>query len=180
MAAASKPLVLVLPVLVLLAACHSSPDRGAAASTGSASPPVLTGAFGAPIAPTPPGTTALSGGSTAPAPIAMPGAPTRMSADEILAAFSNHTAQGVTTNGSPYAVYFAFDGEERFRQGGLHDSGTWRVLPDGRLCSSLARVSDGNQQCYIMHRSGQTVTFERADGVIVGSVVLRPGNPDNL
>lgn len=181
MAVPSKPVMLLLPVLAVVAACHSSPDQPAVAgSAGSSPPPVLTGALGVPIAPAPAGTTALSGGSTAPAPVAMPGAPTRMSADEIVAAFSNHTAQGITTDGAPYAVYFSGGGQERFRQGGFNDIGTWRVLPDGRFCSSLARVSSGNQQCYIMLRSGQTITFERPDGVIVGSVTVRPGNPANL
>ncbi len=186
----SKRAAPLLPVLGLLAACNPSPyDNTTVAPTysgtavtpdASASPPVLAGAFGAPSAPPPEGTAALSGGSTAPAPVAMPGAPVRMSADDIVAAFSNHTAQGITTNGSPYAVYFAPDGQERFRHGAFNDVGTWRVLPDGRLCSSLTRLSDGNQQCYIMHHSGQTITFERPDGVTVGSVRLQPGNSANL
>jgi hypothetical protein len=174
----------LLPALALVAACASPETR--VAPTATSAPPVLTGALGAPIAPQPLPTQAtgaplaLSGGSTAPAPVAMPGAPTRMSAGEIAAALSNNTAQGITTEGAPYALYFVGDGQERFRQGGFSDAGTWRVLPDGRFCSSLARVSSDNQQCYIMYRSGQTITFQRPDGVTVGNVTVVPGNPERL
>jgi hypothetical protein len=175
--------LMLLPALAL-AACASPETRVAPAA--SSVPPPLTGALGAPIAPQPLPTTAtstpmpLSGGSTAPAPVAMPGAPTRMSAAEIAAALSNNTAEGMTTEGASYALYFVGDGQERFRQGGFTDTGTWRVLPDGRFCSSLARVSSDNQQCYIMYRNGQTITFQRPDGVTIGNVTVLPGNPERL
>jgi hypothetical protein len=179
--------LMLLPALALLAACASPETRVAPAATSSPpSPPPLTGALGAPIAPAPlpPDATKtpmpLSGGTTAPAPVAMPGAPNRLSAGEIAAALSNNTAQGLTTDGAPYSLYFSGDGQERFRQGDFSDAGTWRVLPDGRFCSALVRVSNDNQQCYIMYRSGQTITFQRPDGVTVGNVTVVPGNPDHL
>ena len=180
--------LLLLPALALLAACASHETRVAtpapAASSVPPSPPPLTGALGAPIAPLPPTARASDGtqfsGSTAPAPIAMPGAPTRMSANEISAALSNNTAEGVTTEGLPYDIYFSGDGHERFRQANFADNGTWRVRPDGRLCSSLARVSDDTQQCYILYKNGQTLTFESPEGVTVGNVTVLPGNPKRL
>src|SRR6185312_5762674 len=142
--------LLLLPAVALLAACASHEARETTPTARSQPPsrssPVLTGALGAPIAPMPSagatGGTQFSG-STTPAPVAMPGAPTRMSANEITAALSNNTAEGVTTEGLPYEIYFSGDGQERFRQANFADNGTWRVLPDGRLCTSLARVSDG-------------------------------------
>jgi hypothetical protein len=180
--------LLLLPALALLAAC-ASPDRPPppAATSVPPAPPPLIGALGAPIAaparlptdatgnPLP-----LSGGTTAPAPIAMPGAPTRLSSGEIASTLSNNTAEGLTTDGARYALYFSGDGQERFRQGAFTDVGTWRVLPDGRFCSSLVRVSNNDQQCYIMYRSGQNITFERPDGVTVGNVTVVPGNPEHL
>jgi hypothetical protein len=176
--------LLLLPALALLAACASHETRVAtpAASSVPPSPPPLTGALGAPIAPMPQsvGGTQFSGASTAPAPVAMPGAPTRMSANEITAALSNNTADGVTTEGLPYTIYFSGDGQERFRQASFADNGTWRVMPDGRLCSSLARVSDGTQQCYIMYKKGETLTFESPEGITVGNVTMLPGNPKQL
>jgi hypothetical protein len=173
--------LLLLPALALLAACASHETRVATpgASSVPPSPPPLTGALGAPIAPVPQAGTQLSG-STAPAPVAMPGAPTRMSANEITSALSNNTAEGVTTEGLPYTIYFSGDGRERFRQSGFSDDGTWRVMPDGRLCSSLTRVSDGTQQCYIMYKKGETLTFESPEGVTVGNVTMVPGNPKQL
>ena len=183
----TSPRVLLLLPVALVAAC-AMPERhsGPTTATTTAAPPPLAGALGAPITPAPPPTEAastplpLSGGSTAPAPVAMPGAPTRMSANEITAALSNNTAQGATTAGVPYSAYFSGDGKERFHQGGFTDTSTWRVLPDGRFCSSLSRVSSDNQECYIMYRSGQTITFQRPDGVTVGNVTVVPGNPERL
>jgi hypothetical protein len=178
--------LLLLPALALLAACASHETRVATPTTPAAtsvppSPPPLTGALGAPIAPVPQSIDGTQfSGSTAPAPVAMPGAPTRMSANEITAALSNNTAEGVTTEGLPYTIYFSGDGHERFRQAGFGDNGTWRVMPDGRLCSSLARVSDGTQQCYIMYKNGETLTFESPEGVTVGNVTMVPGNPRQL
>ena len=178
--------LLLLPALALLAACASHETRVATPTASSVTPapssPPLTGALGAPIAPVPQAIdgSPLSGGSTAPAPVAMPGAPTRMSANEITAALSNNTAHGVTTEGLPYMIYFSGDGHERFRQASFNDTGTWRVLPDGRLCSSLTRVSDDTQQCYIMYKSNQTLTFQSPEGVTVGNVTMVPGNPKQL
>lgn len=176
------PRFLLLPALALLAACASHESRVGTtpATAATSSPPTLTGALGAPIAPPPDDAAGFSGGTSAPAPIAMPGAPMRMSANEIQAALANNSAQGVTTEGQPYTLYFTGDGQERFRQGDYRDSGTWRVLPDGRFCSALTRVSNNNQQCYIMYRNGQNITFERPDGVTVGSVTVTPGNPQSL
>lgn len=184
----SSRVLMLLPALALVAACASPERRSepAASSTTTAVPPPLAGALGAPIAPAPPPTEAtstplpLSGGSTAPAPVAMPGAPTRMSANEITSALSNNTAQGATTAGVPYSVYFSGDGKERFHQGDFNDVGTWRVMPDGRFCSSLARISSDNQECYIMYRNGETIRFQRPDGTDVGRVSVVPGNPEHL
>jgi hypothetical protein len=169
MSAPSRRAVLALPV-VALAACAPSGEAPVAAAASS---PVLVGALGAPIAP-------LSGGSTAPEPAGIPGDPLRMSATDIAAALANNTARGVTTNGQPYTMYFASDGQERFREGGFGDSGTWRVLPDGRFCSALSRVSNRHPECYLMYRSGSAIIFQRPDGVIVGSFTIVPGNPEDL
>jgi hypothetical protein len=108
------------------------------------------------------------------------GAPMRMSAPEITTAFANNTVQGVTADGRPYAAFFTADGTQRFREGDFTDVGTWRVLPDGRFCSALTRLGDNAEQCYVMYRSANTITFEQPDGVTVGSVNLLPGDPSNL
>ena len=46
-----------------------------------------------------------------------PATPIRMSATEVASMLANNTAEGVTTNGLPYAAYFTPDGHERFREG---------------------------------------------------------------
>ena len=169
-----KWLALALPVVA--AACNPSPYRVGGPPPQATEPPVATGALGAPYAS---GTAVASSGSTT-APIANPSAPMRMSASDIAATLSNNTASGMTTNGQPYAIYFAGNGQERFREGAFNDAGTWRVLPDGRLCSALVRLSANNEQCYIMYRTGNTLSFQAPDGVGVGSVAVTPGNPQNL
>lgn len=177
MSAASK-LLLILPALALLAACEEAPYHpghpAAAVPPPPPGPPVLTGALGAPLAPA--ATMPLSGGTV---PV-VPGAPVRLTAPEVSATFANNTARGVTTNGLPYAAYFAADGQERFQQGAYRDYGTWRVLPDGRFCTALTQVSGNVEQCYIMYRSANAVTFQRPDGITVGSVDMLPGDPLNL
>ena len=176
MRAPFKPVVLLMPVLAI-AACTRSYDQPVAA-TQPPPPPMLNGALGAPIAPEMP----LSGSTTPPGagPVAMPGAPVRMSAPEITTALTNNTAEGVTTNGMPYAMYFTADGRERFKQGNYRDIGTWRVLPDGRFCSALTEISNGNQECYYMYRSGSAISFQRPDGVTVGNVTVVAGDPERL
>lgn len=176
MAALSKLLPL-LPALVLLAACEAAPyhpGHAVSAAPPPPPPPNLTGALGTPLAPA--ATMPLAGSSV---PV-VPGAPMRLSADEIAAAFTNNTAQGVAADGQPYAAYFTADGQERFRAGAFTDVGTWRVLPDGRFCSALTRLGGGGEECYIMYRSGNAITFQRPDGVTVGSVTVVAGDPLSL
>ena len=172
MPAASKSVVLLLPALAVLAACEPAPYHPSHAV--SAPPPAMAGALGAPLAPS--ATTALAGSTVPPA----PATPERMSATDIAATLSNNTAEGVTANGLGYAAYFAANGEERFRQGAFNDAGTWRVRPDGELCSAMVQLNGNVEQCYLMYRSGNVVTFQRPDGVTVGSVTVVPGNPLSL
>ena len=177
MPAVTKSLAVLLPALALLGACTSTTYRTPSDTVIVTPPPapVLTGALGAPAGPTivPP-----MSGSTVP-PIA-PTMPMRLSAAEISATLAGNTAQGVAADGRPYAAYFSPGGVERFRQGEFADYGSWRVLPDGRFCSTLARLSHAGQECYVMYRAGNTLTFDRPDGVAVGSVTVVAGNPLNL
>ena len=170
--AAAKSLVLLVPAFALLAGCEPAPYHPGSAVSTAPPPPALAGALGAPVATTiaPP-----LAGSTVP-----PSVPVRMSSADIAATFSNNTAQGVTANGLPYAAYFAVNGQERFREGAFNDAGTWRVLPDGRFCSALVQLSSNIEQCYLMYRSANGVTFQQPDGVTVGTITVVPGNPLSL
>ena len=175
---ALRPIATILPALALLAACVPAPYQSGSGyqpdTTASAPPPDLSGALGAPV--TAPLAPPLSGGSV---PI-LPATPVRMSAPEIAATLANNTAQGYAANGLPYAVYFDAGGQERFREGTFSDAGTWRVLADGRFCSSLARLSGNVEQCYVLYRSGASVTFQRPNGVTLGSVTIVAGNLQGL
>jgi hypothetical protein len=177
MPASFKPVLLLLPVIAL-AACTRSSEPAVVRTPPPPPPAMLNGALGAPIAPEAP---PLAGSTVPPSgPIVAPNAPMRMSAADITSAFINNTAEGVTTNGTPYAIYFTADGRQHFQQGSFRDTGTWQVLPDGRFCSSLSQVGNGSQQCYYMYRKGSTIAFQRPDGVTVGNVNVVAGDPEAL
>lgn len=162
----------LVPALGLLAACTTDPIYPS--QTAMIEPPLaLPGALGTPIMPT----GVVAGDTIVPDVAPPPGTPVRLSAMEVTAALANNTAQGRAANGLPYAIYFSSTGQERFRQGSFTDVGAWRVLPDGRFCSKLMRLSANSEQCYIMYRSGNTIAYQLSDGVTLGSVVIMPGDP---
>ena len=179
MRAVPKSILMPLPMLALLAACDPSPYHpGHAVTSAHEAPPALPGALGVPVVVAPTSAPLLSGSTVPPA--AYPAVPVRMSANEIAATFANNTATGVTTNGLPYAAYFVADGTERFREGTFVDYGSWRVLPDGRLCTALTQLNGNVEECYIMNRAGNTIIFQRSDGVTVGNVTIVLGNPQGI
>jgi hypothetical protein len=175
---AATNLLTLASVLALAAACNPHPYSHDTVATVAPAPPppALPGALGVPVVP---GPTAPLSGSTVPPGVA-PTTPIRMSATEVASTLANNTAEGVTTNGRPYATYFTADGHERFREGTFTDIGTWRVLPDGRFCSALVQLSANSEECYVMYRVGNNVTFQRPDGATVGNVTVVPGNPRGL
>jgi hypothetical protein len=176
MRAATKSLMSA-SVLALVAACNPHPySHDTYATAAPPPPPALPGALGVPLAP---GQIAPLSGSTVPPGVA-PTTPIRMSATDIGSTLVNNTAEGVTTNGLPYAAYFTPDGHERFREGNFTDIGTWRVTPDGRFCSALVQLSANTEECYVMYRVGNNVTFQRPNGTTVGNVTVVPGNPQGL
>jgi hypothetical protein len=64
------------------------------------------------------------------------------------------------------------------RRGGVVETGTWRVMPDGEICS--VRTSAPTEQCYRLWREGNLIRFDRPDGTPIGSVTVLPGNPTAL
>jgi hypothetical protein len=170
MPALSKRVVGMLPMLALLAACSNYPP----ASTTSVPPPSATVTPTAPLA-----------GTTVPPPAVATttSAPVRLTSAQITSLLANNTAVGVSQSGQPYAVYFTSDGRAHFRGGAagdVTDTGTWRVLPDGQLCSRLPHVSNGAEECYILSRTGNVTLFHRLDGVAIGSFRVLSGNIENL
>ena len=170
-----RPLLFALPVLAL-AGCYTGPPQPMAAAPPPP-PPDVSGAF---VAPGMSSTPAYSGSSVAPAPVAAPGSAVRLSASDALALLANNTAIGLTDAGIPYDVYFANNGTARFREQMLVDGGTWRVLPDGTVCSRLPRVGQGTESCYLLSRYGDVILYHRADGLAMGSIRVVSGNPQNL
>lgn len=153
----SKRALIPLPAIVLLAACSSPPPER----------PVVVNTPPATVVSPPP----VSGSTVA---------PRRLNAEEVAALVNNNTLAGMGRTGIPYEAYFGANGSERFRQGTLYDSGTWRVLPDGMLCVRLAQLSNGAERCYALAQYGDVTLFERPDGVAEGSVRMLPGNPSGI
>jgi len=106
--------------------------------------------------------------------------PARLGTDQIAVLLAGNTATGIASDGRAYAAYFLPDGQVRFRVGASTDSGTWRATPDGRLCSSLARIDGGAEQCYSLYRVGNAFRFDRPDGNQVGTFQVLAGNPQSL
>jgi hypothetical protein len=169
MPALSKRIVGMLPMLALVAACSMNPPE----NTAIVPPPSPA------VTPTAP----LAGTTVPPPPATTASTPVRLSSAQIMTMLANNTAIGVSQSGQPYAVYFTSDGRAHFRggpDGDVTDSGTWRVLPDGQLCSRLPRVSNGTEECYVLSHTGNVTLFHRPDGVAIGSFRVLPGNPENL
>ncbi len=103
--------------------------------------------------------------------------PTRLSAGDIAALISGNTAAGTADDGQAYYAYFANDGAVEFREGAVVDTGRWRVLGDGRLCSRMASIGAGTEECYFLYRDGTTIDFDRPDGNRIGTFTVEAGNP---
>jgi hypothetical protein len=167
-------LCFALPVLAL-AACSSDSPRTAQQGSSYATPvsPTVT-----PIQPP-----SSSAQATAPGAIAgtsTPGGPTKMTPTEIQSMLANNTATGVSRSGSAYYAWFSPSGQVRFVEGEVRDTGTWRILPDGQLCTQMARLNAGQDQCYSIYREGQVLTYDRPDGTTIGTFSVLSGNPQNL
>jgi hypothetical protein len=135
-----------------------------------------SGAIITPAAPQP--TTVVVANGVSGSSVAMPG--TRLTAAEVRILIAGNTAAGIAANGQPYYAYFRPDSAVAFRQADLADSGSWRVLPDGRICSTLTRINAGAEQCYSLYRNGTNVDYHRPDGNRVGTFTVEAGDPQNL
>ena len=137
-------------VLILLAGCSG------ALSPGTAAQPTLP----------PPGEAASPAGPVL-----------QLRAEEIRAVLAGNTATGRTAEGRTYYAYFNSDGRVAFREGELQDTGTWRVSPDGRLCSRMVRLGGPIEQCFAITRQGSLFMFRQRDGKTAGSFTVLSGDP---
>ncbi len=131
---------------------------------------------------TAPGTPVYSGSSVAPsaAPGAMASTGPRLSASEAFALLANNTVVGLTDAGTTYMVYFGNNGAVHFRENTIADTGSWRVLPNGEVCSELPSLSRGAETCFVLARYDDVILYQRPDGLALGSIRVIAGNPQNL
>ncbi len=161
-----RKIAVLIPTLGLLGAC------GIFGSEPKDAPPATTGAVVAPAT-----DMALAGSSALPS---GGGSAVRLPASDVLGLLSNNTAIGLTSTGVPYEVYFASDGSAYFREANLLTKGSWRVLPDGRICSRLQAVNAGAENCYLLSRYGDVVLYQAPGGPVAGSIRVVAGNPQKL
>src|ERR1700747_2184627 len=100
-----------------------------------------------------------------------------MSSADVKSLLVNNTATGVARNGETYYAWFGPSGQIHYEQGAARDTGTWRILRDGSVCSLMTRRQDKGEQCYSLYRSGNVLTFDQPDGTTVGSFSVLAGNP---
>ncbi len=162
----------LLPAFALVVACDMSPTLTAPPPTGSTSAamPMTSGALAANS-----GMMGLSGSTTA-----AETQPVRMNSVDVQSILVNNTATGVASNGQTYYAWFGPTGQVHYEQGTVRDTGTWRTLPDGRLCSQMSRHQADGEQCYSVYRNGNVMTFDQSDGNSMGSFSVLAGNPQDL
>lgn len=160
-------------VLTLVAACSASTDTAPRSSAAVVAPEAPA------VGSVPGAVTAAPGVGTSAAPLAAPG---RIGANEISRLVAGNTAAGIARDGQPYYAWFAPGGQLRFRQGGFADVGTWRIGPDGLLCTAMAKVNGGLEECYYIFRTTTptSLRFDRLDGTTGGNFSVLPGNPQAL
>jgi len=181
--------ILAIAALLALGACASNdalPRNSQAAvptAVVTAPPPVIPpqyvtagGIVTAPVA-SPPTAVVVANGVSGSS-VGTPGS--RLTAAEVRALMTGNTAAGVAANGQPYFAFFRRGGGVEFRQANLLDSGSWRILPDGRICSTLTRINSGAEECYSLYRNGTNVDFHRPDGNRIGTFTVEAGDPQNL
>ena len=172
-----------LSAALLLGACSSSPPpQPVVAAPPPPPPPAVTGSLIAPqiaaVAPVYSGSRPVYSGSSA-APVLVPGA-MRLSASDAMGLLTNNTAVGLTDNGVPYEIYFGSNGVVRFRETNTVEGGTWRLLPDGQVCSQLPSIAHGAENCYVLSRYGNVILYGPANGPAIGSVRVVAGNPQAI
>jgi hypothetical protein len=182
MSASRNRTLALLPFFAALAACGGeTPPQTAVLAPPPVvvQPPPSVVVPGTVLTPAPgivvPPTSGIAGTTAAPA-----ATPARLGTDEIAKLLAGNTVTGVASDGRAYAAYFLPDGRVLFRTGTTTDSGTWRATSDGRLCSSLARIDRGAEQCYSLYRAASGYRFDRPDGNQVGSFQVVAGNPQSL
>ena len=170
----TRALCFSLPVIALLAGCSSE-----------SSTPTQQGSSYTPVSPTVTPLPPPSGSSQPTAPGAAagtstPGSAVKMTPTEIQTMLANNTATGASAAGNTYYAWFGPAGQVHFVEGTVRDTGTWRVLPDGQLCTQMARLNNGEDQCYTIYREGQVLNYDRPDGIKIGTFSVISGNPQNL
>lgn len=170
----ARLMLCAVPTAALVAACGSSPGPVAVTSPP---PPPVTGAVVAPPDASAPG---LSGSSVPPSDQATGNGAVPLSASDALALLANNTALGITDAGLPYEAYFSNNGAVHLREPTLNDTGTWRVLPNGEVCSRLSQINSGAENCYTLSRYGDVILFSPRNGPAIGSIRVVAGNPRNL
>jgi hypothetical protein len=116
----------------------------------------------------PPGTTRLN-------PIPEVGqespAGTRSSSDEIRQYLSGKVFEGTSAAGLRFVVEYSNDGSLSGKADSLADTGTWTVRAD-RLCRQWRRWYDGEMDCLVVLRDGETLRVYDSKGQAMGSGLL--------
>jgi hypothetical protein len=165
-------------LLALLAGC-----TGAASRTDTIPPstaPAVAPPSTAPIATPPVAANPVVPGSGTTVTPGVPG--TRIDQNETASLIAGNTTTGIAADGQPYYAWFGPGGQVRFRQGSFVDTGSWRVGPDGRFCTTMTKTNGGAEECYYLYRtnSAAAIRFDRLDGATLGTFSVLPGNPQAL
>jgi len=77
-------------------------------------------------------------------------------------------------------AYFTPDGKIKFRSPDIWDTGTWRIMDDGQLCTKYTKLRNGQETCQTIYLTGpDTTEAHLPDGTILKALSV-VGNPEGL
>lgn len=101
----------------------------------------------------------------------------KVSAADLPAIAANRTYRG-SSDGKPYAEYYAADGSLRGMSDGEAYSGSWKVVED-KLCFTYPTADASEVECYAVFKNGDSQTWIDSNGRVVETTYVE-GNPDGL
>ena len=115
------------------------------------------------------------------APVAPP-QPHKLTAAELQAMFAApHTTYSPGSYGPNTNVGYYADGQIKFRNSEINDSGTYTISDKGQLCTKYRTFRGGSENCQDIYQVGpDTYEAHLPNGTIIKGARNVPGNPEGL
>jgi|SRR5579872_1216866 len=91
-----------------------------------------------------------------------------LTGEQITSALSGRVTTGYQDSGSPYRITYQADGTQTLQSGKFFDTGKW-VVRGNQLCLTWNKKFSGQEQCYLVSRDGNTISYFHPDGSASGT-----------